>query len=178
MERQPRNIRSTLVEPFKQIKLGVYIIAVSIFFVGFVSTLVVYAFMEQYKQLMEIFNVVGANSQWELVQNSVFEKNILRIGMAMAFYIVSLFLIVFWATHRFFGPLITIGRFVAKISDGDYTARVSVRKRDELQDLVAQLNQMAETLESRHGPSGKRERRNGGDDIGRRSSDKNSSSAS
>lgn len=159
MKRQPRSLRSTLVEPFKQIKLGIYIIGISIGFIAIVGTLIVLAFMQQYEQLMEIFQVVSQDSQWELIQNSVFEANIIRIAIAMVIYITTLFVVIFWATHRFYGPLVSISRFVDSITDGDYSSRVSVRKRDELQDLVGKLNQMAETLQNRHGPSGTRERR-------------------
>ena len=168
--RQPRSLRSTLLEPFKQIKLGLYIIGISVFFVGLISLLFLQAFMQQYQQLMEIFKVVNQNTQWELLQNSVFENNISRIAIAMAAYIGSLFLIVFWATHRFYGPLVTISKFIDAIAEGDYSSRVAVRKRDELQDLCGKLNHMAESLESKHGSSGVRERRKSPDKPDRRQS--------
>lgn len=167
MKRQPRSLKNTLIEPFKQIKLGLYIIGLSLLFVGLVSGLIVNAFSEQYQQLIEIFNV-PQQAQQELIQNDVFETNIARISIAMIAYVASLLLLVFWATHRFFGPLVTISRFVDAIVAGDYTARVQVRKHDELQDLAQKLNEMATSLEERHGQSGLRERRTRN---GRRSED-------
>ena len=78
--RKKRNLKSTLVEPFKQIKLGLYVMAVSIVFLVAASALFAKAFTEQYSHVMEIFNVVDPNRQWDVVINSVFYRNAMYIG--------------------------------------------------------------------------------------------------
>ena len=64
-------------------------------------------------------------------------------------YIVLLFFTVFRLTHRYYGPLVSIERFVGDIANGDYSRRVTIRKRDELQSLVKKLNHMADELEKK-----------------------------
>ncbi len=54
-------------------------------------------------------------------------------------------------SHRIFGPQIPISALVSKLKDGDYSARAHLRKDDEFKELVAELNGLAETLQSKYG---------------------------
>ncbi len=150
-QRPKRNLKSTLVEPFRQIKFGLYIITISVAFVIASGLLFVMAFNEQYQHVMGIFNIVDPNLKWELVTNEVFFTNAVRLGVLLVGYITIMFSIVFWLTHRYYGPLVSIERFVESIGAGHYQKRVFIRKKDELQRLVTKLNAMAEILETRHG---------------------------
>jgi HAMP domain-containing protein len=150
-ERPRRNIRSLVIEPFKQIKFGLYVIGVSVAFVGICAFMFVTAFTEQYKHVMNIFNVVDPKLQWELVTNDVFYTNAIRIGALFFVFIAVLFTLVFRLTHRYYGPLVSIARFLDQFSAGDYTKRCKIREKDELHDLVAKLNHLAEQIERRHG---------------------------
>ena len=149
--RPRRNLRSLLVEPFKQIKFGLYVIGISVAFVVACAGMFVVAFREQYQHVMSIFNVVDPNQQWDLVTNEVFRTNAIRIGFVFVAYLVVLFGVVFRLTHRYYGPLVSVERFVNDITEGRYNKRATIRTNDELQRLVARLNRMAETLERRHG---------------------------
>ncbi len=150
-QRPRRNLRSLVIEPFKQIKFGLYVISISVGFIAISAGLFVIAFTEQYRHVMSIFNVIDPNLQWELVTNDVFKTNAIRIGLVFFMYIVVMFLVVFRLTHRYYGPLVSIGRFVDQIAEGEYHRRLGIRDKDELQDLVLKLNAMAEELEEKHG---------------------------
>src|SRR5690606_6362226 len=89
--------------------------------------------------------------KWEIVMNDVFQQNAVRIGILFTGYILILFLMVFRLTHRYYGPLVSINRFVEQMTAGDYSQRAKIRNKDELHDLVNRLNHMAETLQKRHG---------------------------
>ncbi len=54
-------------------------------------------------------------------------------------------------SHRTFGPIVRISAFVDEISKGNYHARLTLRDRDHLKELVPLLNSMAEALDKRHG---------------------------
>jgi signal transduction histidine kinase len=54
-------------------------------------------------------------------------------------------------THRYYGPLVSIERFVDDMTQGRYGQRVKIRQKDELQRLTDKLNDMASALEKRHG---------------------------
>lgn len=148
--RPRRKKKSVLIEPFKQIKFGLYVFTISVFFILASGFLFYHAFRDQYAQLMGLFNVVDENMQWALVTNDVFVTNSIRIGILFAAYLIILFAAVFRLTHRYYGPLVSIDRFVDHIAKGDYSQRVRIRQKDELHMLVNKLNAMADALESRH----------------------------
>jgi len=147
--RAKRDVRSTLIEPFKQIKFGLYVIALSVIFVTITSGMFIYAFKDQYQHVMSIFNITDTASQMELVTNDIFYRNARMIGGFFIFFILFELWIVFRLTHRYYGPLVSIERFVEQITQGDYSKRVLIRKKDELHRLVDKLNLMADTLEKR-----------------------------
>lgn len=149
-DRAKRDYKSTLIEPFKQIKFGVYVIGLSVAFVIATSALFLFAFYQQYRHLMGIFNIIDMKSQMELVTNDIFYTNVLRIALLFIAYIGSMFTLVFRMTHRYYGPLVSIERFVDEMSAGLYNRRVKIRKGDELQRLADKLNNMAVSLERRH----------------------------
>ncbi len=149
--RPRRNLRSMVIEPFKQIKFGVYVIGVSVAFLGVCAYMFVEAFTEQYRHVMAIFNVVDPTKRWELVTNDVFRTNAIRIGALFVLYIVTLFTMVFRLTHRYYGPLVSIERFIEHFANGDYRRRAKIRDKDELHGLVTKLNHMADQIQARHG---------------------------
>ena len=148
--RSNRNYKTILIEPFKQLKLGMYVVALAATFVVLTGFVFLTAFTEQYQHVMEIFQVVDPTYKWELITNDVFMKHAIRLGVLLSVFIVSLFYVVFKVTHKYYGPLVSIARFVDGISKGDYSQRLVLRKGDELQQLAMDLNQMAENLEKRH----------------------------
>lgn len=150
-DRPRRNFRSTVIEPFKQIKFGLYVIGVAVAFVGICAFMFVLAFTEQYQHVMGIFNVVDPSMKWELVTNDVFYTNAIRIGLIFGLFIAVLLGVVFRLTHRYYGPLVSIERFVEHFAAGDYKRRCKIREKDELHGLVEKLNLMAEQIERRHG---------------------------
>lgn len=151
--RKSRNIKTLLIEPFKQIKLGLYVLLVSLGFTCAFAALFLYASYEYYQHVMEIFNVVDPNYKWDLVNNSVFQSLMWKLGVLLVTFISTLFFVVFRSTHKFYGPLVGIERFVEGISKGEYRRRVVIRKGDELGRLAQVLNEMAQKLEERHGAS-------------------------
>ncbi|MEZ4742265.1 MAG: hypothetical protein R3B45_07445 [Bdellovibrionota bacterium] len=94
-----RTFGSIVIEPFKQMKFGLYVIAISITFVILAATLFVMAFNEQYQHVMEIFSVVDPDVRWDLVTNDVFYQNAKRLGLLL-FGFIAIMVIVFKLTHQ------------------------------------------------------------------------------
>ena len=153
--RPKRNLKQLLIEPFKQIKFGVYVLGLTSIFLGLLAVLFVSSFYEQYSQVMEIFQVVGVDEKRELITDRVFRENLAKLFVLIGLYIGSLFFLIFKLTHRYYGPLVSIERFIKAMSLGNYEERVAIRKKDELSALVNKLNVMAAKLEERHGSSAK-----------------------
>ena len=150
-DRVKRNWRSTVIEPFKQLRMGIYVIGISVVFVLITSGLFILAFYQSYENVMEIFEVADMKSQFEVVVNQVFAKNAWRVAGAFVVYLAVLGWVVFKMTHKVYGPLVSIERFVSQIERGEYYRRARIRDKDDLQRLVRKLNNMADKLEKRHG---------------------------
>ncbi len=150
MARKDRKLRNTVIEPFKQFKIGVYIIITTFVFIVCAGYLFMSSFWQQYQHVMSIFEVVDPNLQWEMVTNDVFFANIIKVSALFLLFMLLTMAMVFKLTHRYYGPLVSIEKFVDQVADGDYSSRVSLRKRDELQRLATKLNTMATNLEQRH----------------------------
>lgn len=146
-----RAFRRLLIEPFRQITFGIYIIALTMFFIVVAGWLFWSAFAEQYEHVANIFHIVDPADLWELQINNVFWKNFAKIASFFVIFIFITFGVVFSLTHRYYGPLVSIERFIEQLIKGHYHARLTIRKKDELLELVEQLNRLAEKLEARHG---------------------------
>ena len=150
MGRKDRKLRNTLIEPFKQFKIGVYIVVTTFIFIVCAGYLFMSSFWQQYQHVMSIFEVVDPNLQWEVITNDVFFTNIIKVSALFLLFMLITMAMVFKLTHRYYGPLVSIEKFVDQVASGDYGSRVSLRKKDELQRLATKLNTMAEHLEQRH----------------------------
>ncbi len=53
-------------------------------------------------------------------------------------------------SHRIYGPVVSIKRHMAALSEGNYKARLTLRKHDDLLDIRDSLNALSEALEKRH----------------------------
>lgn len=150
-ERKGRSLKSLVVDPFTQIKLGVYVLAFTTIFLVSAGWLFYNSFVEQYTHVMQIFEITDPDTQWETITNDVFYANLYKIGGLFTLYALVLIATIFRITHRYHGPLISMERFAASIASGHYYKRVQVRKKDELKTLAEHLNLMAKTLEAKHG---------------------------
>ena len=145
-----RNLTKLLIDPLKQIKIGLYMIGISLGFIVVSGYLFVNAFSDQYQHLMTIFQVADPSDTWELIMNDVFKANAIKVLIFFAVFFIVTIYIVFSTTHKYYGPLISIERFIQELTEGNYEARVQIRKKDELQNLVSKLNDLAVQLEKKH----------------------------
>lgn len=156
MSNKDRKLRNTVIEPFKQFKIGVYIVVTTFIFVVCAGYLFMSSFWQQYQHVMSIFEVVDPDLQWEVITNNVFITNIVKVSVLFLLFMLITMAMVFRLTHRYYGPLVSIEKFVDQVTDGDYHSRVQLRKKDELQRLASKLNRMADSLEQRHGQAANR----------------------
>ena len=144
-----RSLRNLLIEPLKQIRFGVYFIIITIAYTFATALLLINSFYEQYQHVMALFNVVDPHLRWELISDEVFYSNIFKMAVCFFLFLFIMFATILRLTHRIYGPLVSIKRFLNELKSGNYSARVILRKDDDLQDLVKELNELAETLEKK-----------------------------
>ncbi len=144
-----RGLFSSIVEPIRQLRFGVYAILLSVLFSIAAGWIFYDAFMDQYQQVMGLFNVVDEELQWELVTNDIFKKHVWRVAGLFLVYLIALCWILFKISHRVYGPLISVERFVDELAEGKYTQRLKIRQKDDLQRLTEKLNTLATALDNK-----------------------------
>ena len=70
------------------------------------------------------------------------EKLVIALSAIFVFSMVPLI----WLTHRFFGPLINFANIFKRVSEGDLTARVHLRRGDLLKGEARLANDMIQSL--------------------------------
>ncbi len=148
MRAKGRTLRAYLVEPFKQIRFGLHVVGVSLGFVALLAWLFVRSFREQYQQVVDIFEVTETV---DLMTNDVFLRNAIVIGTTLAAFAATMMVVVVRRTHKMYGPMVSIMRFVGELQKGNYAVRIHIREKDDFQTLVARLNELAAALHERHG---------------------------
>ena len=148
MRAKRRSVKAYLVEPFKQIRFGLHVVGVSITFVAALSWLFVRSFREQYQQVVDIFQVTETV---DLMTNDVFLRNAIVIGGTLAAFTAVMMFVVVRRTHKMYGPMVSIMRFLGELHKGNYAVRIHIREKDDFQNLVGALNSLADSLHARHG---------------------------
>jgi methyl-accepting chemotaxis protein len=149
MNTQPhfqRKWKNLFVEPFVQIKMGFYVLLLSFLYACSFALFIWDVYEEQFFRFET--NFLGENA--ELIFNESGQSTyIFVLGVLIAVFILSILLAVIRRTHRMFGPMVAVERFVDAMARGDYSQRVKIREDDDFQDLVSSLNRMAETFEQK-----------------------------
>ena len=69
-----------------------------------------------------------------------------RLSIASLFVTVISFFYFIIFTHKFCGPLVNIGRTIARISERDFTRKIYLRRGDFLKNETKQINAMMKAL--------------------------------
>lgn len=111
------------------------------------ATVVAASFYKQIAYASQDFEVQPIFTQklYVLMQSSILALTVTALILTVVTTLAAMIL-----SHRFFGPLVPIKRFINSVKDGDYSVRLSLRNADELHDLAQDLNEMAIALEKRY----------------------------
>jgi HAMP domain-containing protein len=134
-EQKRRRLKNILISPESQIRYGAIYLAVTI-----VANLAVTAF--------------GLNLYYYWVNDSGGGTSLLAmiiggcVVVTLAMYAFAFFLGLM-VTHKIFGPIVPIQRTLNQLKAGEYSARVTLRKADEIQMkmLAESINELAAQLE-------------------------------
>jgi len=95
---------------------------------------------------------VTAKEEIEKIIDRAFYVNMLSFGIFLGGLSIIHLMTTFYLSHKFFGPMVAIRRFVSKITEGEYEEKIHIRETDEFQEFARELNLMADQLRKRHGP--------------------------
>jgi signal transduction histidine kinase len=79
---------------------------------------------------------------------NVFRKVSIRASSTLLICTFSFFLFVFLSTRRMLRPISRLTEATRKVAEGDFTVRLTVKRQDELGQLMDNFNHMAQELQS------------------------------
>ena len=133
-----------MLKPSLQMKLPLYTLILSFTF-GLVALLLFYVYFEQLYAMMLENTTQGSYLRAAVrLQTSNFIE---AASMLLVGYILLMVAVTTIYTHRIIGPTVALKRHIKALKDGLYSHRVQLRKHDELKDMAADLNELAEILE-------------------------------
>ena len=142
---EPERRRSVrLVKPGVQLKLALYLLAVTFAF-GF---LVVLNSWSAYGRLYQatLATAAGPFKQDILEQTHLYlnTSSVLLVG-----YVVVVLAVTIGYVHRLIGPIVAFERHLRALRRGEYTSRVALRGNDQVYaEMAEHLNDLAARLES------------------------------
>jgi HAMP domain-containing protein len=72
---------------------------------------------------------------------------LIALGMCSALFLIGMTALLLRYSHRIAGPLYHFQRVLREVTSGNRSARITLRKSDELQELARDFNQMMDSLE-------------------------------
>ncbi len=140
-----RGYRSWFVEPYLQVKLGVLLLLLNLVFAGLTLGVFGFYIWDIYQAMSTYFKLSGDQAT-EILQKLSLPIQA-GLGLMVAFIGASLLITVRY-THRIYGPLVSIHRFLDELLQGVPVTPLILRESDQLQGLADKLNRLADAERS------------------------------
>jgi len=138
--------KSVLVEPYVQIRLGMYVIIMNLVFsLAFVGVFVYYV-LDMFLALSLYFKLDEAES---LITWSKVSYPLILCGIIVLCFVVLTFYITVKYTHKIYGPLVNIHSFLDQVLSGENPAPLKLRASDQLNDLAEKINALHDQSKDR-----------------------------
>jgi methyl-accepting chemotaxis protein len=136
-----------LLQPALQLKLPALLVIITL---GFVALQVAHT-QFAYGKLFEIVLEEAGRPPFleDLLRDQTGDYLEVSGAFTVLYFLVVVILSVAYA-HRMVGPMVPIRRQIEALKNGDYSARVTLRKRDAFGELAEDLNELTRMLEE-HG---------------------------
>ena len=135
--------RSWFVEPYLQVKLGLMFIVVNILFSLAIFGIFGFFLWDIYAALSIIFKLDPEQSAQTAVK---FATPALIGGGLIVVFMISTILIAARYTHKIYGPLVSIHRFLDTLLAGEQPTHLHLRESDQLQELAQKLNKLSDQI--------------------------------
>lgn len=134
-------VKSMLVEPYIQVKLGLMFIIVNLIFSVLISAVVAWYVSDVFSALNTYFQLTGQESNIAMTKLQV---PLTIIGILVLGFVGTTFYVAVNYTHKIYGPMVSINRFLDDILEGKRPRLLALREGDQLQDLATKLNQLVD----------------------------------
>ena len=132
---------SVLIEPYKQLRFGILFLMINFVF-SLLCFSIFYLFLSDVQQTLEVYFKLDA-AQIGQIRAKFLQPLLLAAGLFLLFIVVTLYLSVTY-THKFYGPLVSINRFLDELNEGKNPEPIQLRTNDQLQDLAERLNRLSQ----------------------------------
>lgn len=136
-----RGFKSWFVEPYRQVKLGILFLLLNMAFAGLMFGIFGYYVWDIYQTLAALFKLTSDQSA-ELLEK--FQFPIIAGAVLIFVFIVASIMIAVRYTHRIYGPLVSIHRFIDDYLQGAKVSPLNLRESDQLKELAEKLNQLVD----------------------------------
>lgn len=134
-------VRSKLVEPYFQIKLGLMFIIVNLSFAALFGGVMWWVLSDVFAAVKTYFDLTGGDAALTMGKLST---PLILVGVIVVAFVATTFYVAVHYTHKIYGPLVSINRFIDEMVEGRSPSKLALRDGDELQDLVIKLNILAD----------------------------------
>lgn len=134
-----RKVQGFLINPQAQLRLFAPFLVLFALQCGFV----IYAYLKVSSLVEDLIAVESMN-----VAQAMGLSGDLMIAGGIAMTASGILSFLFWiiTSHRIFGPIVAIRRFIRGLEEGHFSQTLRLRKNDELKDVAEDLNSLAQTL--------------------------------
>lgn len=130
------------------IRYVMYFMATGLIILAIVFGFVMFTLSNIVGKIAQISNL-GEDIQLP-VQNAILSAWVVCAVVFVAFAVLSVAMGIL-ITQKVIGPTVPIRRHIAELKRGYYKIKSRLREHDEFQEIMDDLNDLARTLESRHG---------------------------
>jgi len=82
----------------------------------------------------------------------LFVLTLIGLGACSLFFLVGVAGLLLFQSHRVAGPLYHFHRVIRDVSAGNHSARIKLRKQDQLQELAKDFNEMLDSIQKKKDP--------------------------
>lgn len=130
---------SMIVEPYRQIRLGLMILLLNIVFglcIGGVFAYYVYDIYDALS-LYHQFNPSEDHEVWQ----KYWRVLMICLSLVALFFILSFWVIIRY-THQIYGPLVSLHKHLDELLSGEDPPPLTIRSTDQLQSLTQKINEL------------------------------------
>lgn len=147
MDPNRRFTRNIIVNPARQMRFAMALVTGCCVSVILFLTVIVFQVKQTVANMATVYRLDPEvhNSIQQVLTSAVYMSLFLTVAVTALAMIVGLKM-----SHRIYGPLVSIKRFIGELAEGKYSGRLSLRKNDDMSDIKDALNLLAEALEKRN----------------------------
>lgn len=143
LKKSQRKVKNLLLQPFLQIKLGLYSILLTIALVAGLSW-TLYVKLGQFADI--VMQLTDVQEEVSRLLSVYVAETWLLVGIILGVFLIVSISISIVFTHRMIGPTIAFRRHIRTLAAGDSSIRTNLRKGDAFQEVAEELNLLSEVL--------------------------------